>query len=196
MKQNTNCKKVFLFLIAMILSVNSILAFAVSSRYYEDNPLYLQPGESTETFFTLQNLASPNDVSLQARIIKGEEIIELTDSSEIYYVPTGEKKIVNFIVAAPIDAKKGDVFPVTILFTTMTVGEGPIALGGSVGKGFNLVIGEPSDFNEDGTLKTNITLIYTIVVLIAIATVLGVVFYLRKNKMPLKKVSKIRTNKF
>jgi len=89
-------KGFFLITMSLILLSNSILAFAVSSQYYGNNPLYLQPGESVEMFFTLQNLASTEDVRLQATVTEGEDIIELTDSSEIYDVPSGEKTKVNF----------------------------------------------------------------------------------------------------
>lgn len=187
MMQKTICKKFFLVMIAVILVSSNILAFAVSSRYYERNPLYLQPGESTETFFTLQNLASEEDVHLQARIIAGEDVIELTDSSDIYVVPAGEKKRVNFIVTVPADAKKGDTFPITIMFGTITSGEGPIALSGSIGKGFNVVIGNPEDFNEDGSLKTNFLGVTYVAIALAIGIIGMVAFYLMKKQRARKK---------
>jgi len=190
MKQKTILKEIFLVMVAIILISGNVLAFAVSSRYYEDNPLYLQPGESTETFFTLQNLAGTNDISLKAGIIVGENIVEITDNSDTYNVPLGEKAKVNLKITVPIDAKKGDMFPVTLMFTTIvTENEGPIALGGSVGKGFNVVIGEPSDFDENGNLKTNLSwIVYLIVSLIIAITIIGAVaFYLRKNRKISKK---------
>ena len=174
-------KEFFLAVLSIILVSTGILAFAVSSQYYNGNPLYLQPGESMEMFFTLQNLASEEGVRLQAAITEGENIIEVTDSSDIYNVPSGEKTKVNFIVTAPADAKKGDSFPITIMFGTITSGEGPIGLSGNIGKGFNIVIGEPSDFDENGNLKTNLSWIVYIVIAMAI-TLVGIVFYLRKKQ--------------
>ncbi|MBI2043610.1 hypothetical protein HYT25_04445 [Candidatus Pacearchaeota archaeon] len=182
MRQKTMYKEIFSVMIGVILISSNVLAFAVSSQYYGNNPLYLQPGESMETFFTLQNLASSEDVRLQARITEGADIIEMTDSSDIYDVPAGEKTRVNFIVTAPASAKKGDSFPVTIMFGTITSGEGPIALSGSIGKGFNLVIGAPSDFDENGNLKTNLSWIAYVVIALVIACAAIFIFYLRKRR--------------
>lgn len=192
MIQKTMCKKIFLIMMTMVLISSNILAFAVSSQYYggnPGNPLYLQPGGSIETFFTLQNLAGTEDIRLHARITEGQDIIELTDSSDIYDVPLGEKTRVNFIVTAPAGAKKGDTFPVTIMFGAITSGEGPIGLSGSIGKGFNVVIGDPSDFNEDGSLKTNFSWIVYVIIALAIACAAIFIFYLRKRKSfrPIKK---------
>ena len=178
-------KEIFLVMVSLILFSSSVFAFAVSSQYYEGNPMYLQPGESTEMFFTLQNLASEEDVRLQAEITDGANIIELTDASDIYDVRVGEKVKVNFMVTAPADAKKGDSFPVTIMFGTITSGEGPIGLSGNIGKGFNVVIGEPSDFDENGNLKTNISWIISLA--LAIVVIGTAVFYLRRNKKSPKK---------
>ena len=85
--------------------VPNVLAFAVSSQYYDTNPLYMQPGETVETFFTLQNLAGDRNVTIMARITYGEKIITLLDESDIYNVPLGEKKKVNFKITIPSDTK-------------------------------------------------------------------------------------------
>ncbi len=192
MRQKIMYKEILL-VIAIILFSSNILAFAVSSQYYEGNPLYLQPGERTETFFTLQNLASEEDITLQARIIAGDDIIELTDSSDIYLVPAGEKTKVNFIVTAPADAKKGDTFPVTIMFSTITgSNKGLVGLSGSIGKGFNLAIGEPSDFEAKET-QFSPKVIYGLigVVLIVIAFLI-----IRKKFSKSNSRDKKKTNKF
>jgi len=183
MKQKTTLKEIFLVMAAVILISSNVLAFAVSSRYYEGNPLYLQPGGSMETFFTLQNLAGTNDINLKAGIIVGEDIVEIIDDSDTYNVPLGEKAKVSLKITAPIDAKKGDMFPVTLMFTTIvTENESPIAFGGSVGKGFNVVIGEPSDFDENGNLKTNFSWVAYAVIALAIACAAISIFYLRKRR--------------
>ena len=177
-------KEIFLAVMAVIFISSNVLAFAVSSQYYGGNPLYLQPGESTETFFTLQNLASTEDVRLQAKITEGENIVKLTDLSEIYNVPAGEKTKVNFLVTAPANAKKGDTFPVSMEFTTAAIGGGPIALSGSVGKGFNLVIGKDSDFTGNKT-QSKFSWTYLIVALI-VALVIVIYFVFKKKKFSKK----------
>ena len=184
---------IFIIVVAIIILSSNINAFAVSSQYYEGNPLYLQPGESTETFFTLQNLASTEDVLLQARITEGNTVTELTDSSNIYSVPAGEKTKVNFIVTAPANAKKGDTFPISMEFTARTSGEGSVGLSGSIGKGFNLAVGDSSDFEVQETKFPLITLyaITAIIVILAIIT-----FVIIRKKFSKTKINKTKTNKF
>ncbi|MBI4116751.1 hypothetical protein HY449_03330 [Candidatus Pacearchaeota archaeon] len=182
-------KKVFIFLATLILFSSSVLAFAVSSQYYEGNPLYLQPGETRDVKIMLQNHAGTEDVSIKTEISEGKEIVELKDSNDIFLVPQGGKTDVYFKISAPFNAKKGDVFPVTLMFASSTVGgEDPIGLSGSIGKGFNVVIGEPSDF-EAKEAKFSPKVIYGLigVVLVVIAFLIARKKFSKKNK---------KTNKF
>ena len=152
MEQINNYMKAALLLSIFILSVQSIFAFAISSAYYPDNPLYSRAGETQDVFMTLQNLAGSEDVHIRAVITKGNEYISLTDPSDVYLVPVGQKTKVNFRVTAPASAKKGDSFPVTIDFTTIKSGEGgTLAIASSIGQRFNIVIGEEKDFAPQPT---------------------------------------------
>ena len=182
-------KRIFTFLATLILLSSSILAFAVSSQYYEGNPLYLQPGEIREVKIMLQNHAGTEDVNVKAEIIEGQNIIQLNEPNDIFLVPKGEKIDVYFKINIPQDAKKGDIFPVTIMFASTTTSTGSIGLSGSIGKGFNVVIGNPRDFDENGNLKTNLSwMVYLIIPLIIAITIIGAVaFYLRKNRKISKK---------
>ena len=185
-------KKILLFLLAVILLSGSILAFAVSSQYYENNPMYLQQGESQDIKLMLQNHAGTEDVNVKVEIKDGKGIIELKEPSDTFVIPKGDKIDINLKVSAPSNSKKGDIFPVTIMFTSLTANEGPIGLSGSIGKGFNLIVGEASDFDENGNLKINLSwLVYTMVATV-IAAVGAAVFYFVKKKSSSKK----RANKF
>lgn len=145
-QQHTMMGSVFM-LILILVSINGIFAFAISSAYYSDNPLYMKAGETQDIFLTLQNLAGSEEVSVRAEITGGTEYVQLIDASDIYLVPVGEKTKVNMRVSAPLSAKKGDSFPVNILFTTVKSGEGgTLAIASSIGQGFTIVIGEERDF--------------------------------------------------
>ena len=148
MKQLNNIiTRVFFFAVVILFASQSVFAFAISSAYYADNPLYLKAGETQDIFLTLQNLAGSEDVSVRAEITGGAEYSQLIDLSNVYLVPVGEKTKVNLRVSAPTSAKKGDSFPVNIIFTTVKGGEGgTLALASSIGQGFKVVIGEEKDF--------------------------------------------------
>ena len=181
MKINNSMKTKLIYgVLLCVFLLPTILAFAVSSQYYENNPLYMQPWETTETFFTLQNIAGTKNVTLRAEITYGKEILKLVDNNETYKVPLGEKVKVNFKISTPADAKIGDKFPITLTFTTITSSQEPIAIGSSIGKGFEVIIGQPSDFREVPKEKTKIsTIIY---ILIGIIILIVIIFLLQKRK--------------
>ena len=183
MKQRNMIYKGILTIVATIILFSfNINAFAVSSQYYGGNPMYLQPGETTNIKLMLQNQAGARDVIIKMSITEGSDVIEPVESNDVLTVPKGNKIDVNFIVTAPSSAKKGDTFPISIEFTTVTSSEGPIALGGSIGKGFNLVIGEPSDFEVRET-KFPLTALYVITaIILGIITLIIIRKKLSKNK--------------
>ena len=179
MKINNKMKTKLIYgVLLCVFLLPTILAFAVSSQYYENNPLYMQPGETTETFFTLQNIAGTKNVTLRAEITYGKEILKLVDNNETYKVPLGEKVKVNFKISTPADAKIGDKFPITLTFTTITSSQEPIAIGSSIGKGFEVIIGQPSDFVPKEKTKIS-TIIY---ILIGIIILIVIIFLLQKRK--------------
>ena len=173
-------KRIFAFLAALVLISVSVSAFAVSSQYYGDNPLYLQPGQSQEIKMMLQNNAGTEDINVKLTEIKeGKDIIEMKDSKDVFLVPKGGKTDVYFKVTAPSDAKKGDIFPVTLMFASIAAGNNPIGLSGSIGKGFNVVIGQASDFAESPKGGNNRTAIYLI---LGIALLIAAIYFLLKRK--------------
>jgi len=184
-------KTINMLIIGIIFLTPYLMAFAVSSQYYDNNPLYMKPGESVETFFTLQNVAGETNITVKAEITDGKNIVELSDVSDIYIVPKGEKTRVNFKVMAPSDSKIGDKFPLTIMFKTVTSqGENPIALSSSIGKGFEVIIGEPSRVEEVPIKKNNYLWIDLIVVLIVV-----IIFVLINRKYAKKGLAELRNFK-
>lgn len=173
---------IFLFAIILILLPN-VIAFAVSSQYYDNNPLYMQPGETVDTFFTLQNIAGTENITLKAKIEYGEDILTLLDNTDIYTVPSGGKVKVNFKITAPTDAKKDDKFPITIFFTSLrTSSGGPVAIGASVGKGFDVIIKEAEVIGAPKE-KTQIPIwAYIIIGIIILVIIIFLVLKKKGNK--------------
>jgi uncharacterized membrane protein len=161
--------------VMIILASELVASFAVSSAYWEENPLVLPAGETKDIKLILQNLASPDEINLKASIDRGSEVIGLADPSDIYLVPGGEKKDVNLRVAIPIDAKVGDIYPVRMVFTTVAPGAaGGFVFGSSIEKSFNVVVGAaPGTITPSYTLKEkSLTWILVIVIIIVAAVII------------------------
>jgi hypothetical protein len=131
-----------------ILAVSTVSALAVGSPYWknipstDDNPLYLTPGASAIVQFTLQNMVGQDDVTLRAQITKGIDMAVIADSSNNYLVPFGDNNVpVNIKVTAPITAKPGDKYNVSVSFTSVTKAKaGQFMLGSAIEKSFDVVI--------------------------------------------------------
>lgn len=189
-QQNRTTLKLPVFFLSILFVLHGVFAFAISSAYYQDNPLYMKAGETQDIFLTLQNLAGEDDVSVRAEITGGTEYVKLIDASDIYLVPVGEKTKVNLRVSAPISAKKGDSFPVNIIFTTVQSGQGgTLALASSIGQRFTFVIGEEKDFRVSPKPletpkqenKSNLFLIIMSIV-IGFVVILLIVYFLKSSK--------------
>ncbi len=116
--------KFFLFMIFIFLT-NFVFAYGPSTPYWGDNPLYLNPGESTTFNITLQNLVGDINITLRARI--GENpIARLTDGDpHDYFIPFGSDDIkVPIFVEIPYGVKIGEKYNVGVSFREVSSGEG------------------------------------------------------------------------
>ena len=73
------CSSLILFSVLMmiILFVNGVFAFAVSSAYWEDNPLKIMPGETQNIKIVLQNMAGTENITLKGKISEGADIAKI-----------------------------------------------------------------------------------------------------------------------
>ena len=79
-------------------------------------------------------MAGNENITTRPNIIKGSEIMELTDPNDIF-VPVGGSIDVKVKVNIPSDAKIGDIYPIEVEFTTVTETEsGAFGLGAGVGR--------------------------------------------------------------
>lgn len=176
-------KEVLIGLIVLIC-ISNISAFAISSEYWRENPLRLYPGESKEFSLVLQNLGSSSDLMLRAVVLTGSSVLRLTDSSNIYTVPAGQKGEANFIATVPADSKPGQVYSVQINFAEVKDSQsGEFGFGTAIGQSFDIIAIPPVSAEPTKTpLLTVILLAVGVALLVAIILILGKKFKKKKSQ--------------
>jgi len=180
----------------LILFSFDALAFAITSYYWEEKPLILNPGESqTVRAFGLQNMVGNEDLTIQVEQISGLEIAEIIDNSLAYEVPHGSKDVyINMKVTIPEDAKIGEVHNIGATFRNLASGDGGnVALTSAIGNNIFVVVGEqieteleeiPIKVEEpeiiSKTVKEGFSNVGIIVIILIILVV--ALFYLRSKK--------------
>lgn len=97
------------FLIGLLIILPLVSAFAVTTPFWDTNPLVLHPGDTTEFALKLQNMLGGKDVLLKASIEEGAEIATLIDENLEYLIPLGSKGIpVNIRIMIPEDVSPSD----------------------------------------------------------------------------------------
>jgi hypothetical protein len=135
MKINKKIYLTLMFLLAGILMLGNVLAFAVSSMYWEENPIIINPGESKQAFIVLQNMAGTETINANVGISKGSEIATLDNPGMIYEIPVGQKVQVDFTITVPLDSQVGGDYDVVFDVSTITSQEeGPMTFGSGAQK--------------------------------------------------------------
>ena len=123
--------------------IGNVLAFAVSSMYWQDNPLTINPGETQKAFIVLQNMAGTETVNANVGILQGSEIATLDNPGMIYEIPLGQKVEVNFTVNVPVDSEIGGNYNIIFDVSTVTNSEeGPMTFGSGAQKLIPVLITE------------------------------------------------------
>ena len=201
-KMKINKKTSSLFILGVILfsSINLISAFAISAPFMENKEIYIQPGQTVNLQFNIQNGGgATSDITVQVGITEGSEIIEITDANDIYAIPAGLDANSNVRITIPADDSIGKNYSVKLSFNII-VGDvgGAFAFGSSIGQRFTVIVGEkpgsiPAEITED---KEEISLqpsdldlgntTRIIIAIVLIIIVIGIIYYLR-NKDKRKK---------
>jgi len=115
----------FLALLVFLLMLSPmVMAFGVTSPYWDTKPLGLHPGETKDFSLILQNMVGDKDVTLKAFVSKGTEIATLVDPSLVYHVPFGVNDVqVNVRVAVPLEASFGEIDRIGISFVQVAAEE-------------------------------------------------------------------------
>lgn len=198
MNKNNLIKKFVMILILGVLFSGIISAFGVGTPYmkeingvrtfevYENN---------AENFEVVLQSGTENPMNVKVSILEGSEVIELLEDNDIFLVNPNEKVSVKFRILAPKGAVIGDSFSVRLGFASSDVGEGALAFGTAIEKGFDVLLVEMpvyagSEETEEETAGQVAIIIFLalIILLILIIIVLKVKRSKRekamKNKQP------------
>lgn len=181
MKKNilTTMKREIVILGILLLCVNFISAFGVSSLYYPGNPLKLMPGEARNITLVLQSSES-SDTTLKATVAEGSDILKIMDSSDTYIVPVQGRQTVNLQVTLPKNAKAGTVYPVKVSLSQIVKNGGMIGFATAIDQHFDVVVTKnPNIFDN---LMQNNTWIYLIGGLLVVGLACFVVARKKKSK--------------
>ena len=111
-------KNIITICILTILLATHVSAFGVSSSYYEEKPLILNPGQTKEIILTLQNEKTSSPVTIQAELSSDIAIIT---GKTTFDLKTGETDVpINIRVKIPEEAKIGDTYNFGVAFSKIT----------------------------------------------------------------------------
>jgi len=114
-------KKIWLsagILLMGILVMGNVLAFAVSSMYWEEYPLTLNPGETKQAVIVLQNMAGTEPISARVGIMQGSNIASLDEPDKVYEIAVGQRIDVPFTVTISADSTIGGTSNIIFDITT------------------------------------------------------------------------------
>lgn len=170
--------------ILSILSFN-VYAFGVSSPYWDENPLIMNPGETKEVTMILQNMVGDKDITMMANLNSGHDIATLMDQSTSYNVPLGVSNVpVKLSITIPQDARSGQEWQVGISFKTVAENTGGVSIGGAVDKGFKVIVAEPPKVSAEvsKTKQSPVTLTGFIILVAILIVLILIIKYFYKSK--------------
>ncbi len=180
--------KVSLLGIIVLMFIQSVIAFGVTTHYWEGKELVIAPGDSVETDFVLQNMVGDKDITLQATIVEGAEIAEIIDDSNTYEVPLGSKNVKSHLkISIPKDAPEDSTYNVVVSYKQLAEEGGQmVQMTGAAASSIPILVKEGS--KESPIQAGNVT---SSLVVLAILIVLMVGYiYWRKRYLNEKKSSK------
>lgn len=179
-------------LLALVIFVSGYAsAFAVSSAYWSDNPLILNPGESRDIKIILQNVGGSEDLNVKRAISTGINVLEPLDSSDVFTIPAGGRTEVNFKAQVPADAQIEDVFHVDITFTTIASEEpGTFGFGSSISQKFDIIAGPLPMAQPEIAPSLNKIIILLIAAVIVLVIIIWFIRKRARNKISDKIISR------
>lgn len=183
MEYNISKSKIVTSLFALVLLSSLVSAVGVTAFYWDgDNsrPLYLQPGESKDIYFELQNMVGTDDAAFKVNVIQGSEFVKILDSKEIYEVPAQTKDVkVNVRVTMPNSAAIGEKHKIGFSFTAVNPSASGFSLGSAFDKYFDIVVPSEKPVVEMKEKPSqNMTYLYILIGII----VLGIIIWFVRKK--------------
>jgi len=175
-----------MFLVVMLFFVSLASAFGIAVSYWEpDNVLRLEPGDSTEISFRLQNAGvDALDITLMAELVEGGEIATITDKSTEYFIPAGSEGVrTNILVSIPIDAPLGTEYKIAIGYTQIAEDEGQmVQVAARIVQNIPVIVGEESVVVEEPQLAPSPRVSLIVWIILGILVALAILYFLLKRK--------------
>ena len=161
----------------VVLSINFISAFGVSSPYWGGHPLEISQGDTKVVVLTLQNMVGDEDVTVEATLESGSEIASVKEGR--YTIPAKTKDTeVPVTISIPEGVPLNETYSVKVSFQTVDSGKGgAVALSTAVGTSFDVIVANVPKSNQ-GNNKLIIILL-----VLGVLVVLGIIIYLLRNKI-------------
>jgi len=162
-------KSLYFGILALMLMLPAAAAFGVSTPYWKENPLIMQPGETKEVSLNLQNMVGNEDLNVRVDLLAGQEIAKITDVSMIYPVRMGTADTyVHMTISVPKNATIGTKYTLTTSFATVASGQSSgVKIGTGMEKSFDVIVGEIKE-NPSPVSNTAIAAIVAIIIIMAI----------------------------
>ena len=187
-----NKESILLGILIVVLLSNFVSAYGVTSSYWRGNSgdasnlLVMDPGETKDVTFRLQNMVGDEDIILRAEMVSGFEIARITDDNLDYLVPLGRKDVeVHIHIEIPENETIGNEYEIGVVFTQVPIDEGAmLQVGGAITKSIPVVVGDIVAHEAAALRKKKI--IWTIVIIwvvIIIGLIVWLLFRRRKKKM-------------
>lgn len=181
-----------MILVMAVLSATTVLAFGVSSPYWEGNPLTICPGETKTALLGYQNLGEGvADVTIKAEITRGNEIASLKEQDYVVAANTRDTQV-DIDVSIPESAPIGAEYKITLTSRTVTPGtEGGVGLGVGIDTTFDVLVVEKPAVQEEilaeETPETGLAVIFVLLAVIIVSVILLIVIHAKKSKKITKK---------
>lgn len=170
--------KNILTLIFGILIISNVTAFAVSSQYWDDNPIIMEKGETKQIKIYLQNMAGKETITATGSILEGADIARFISDPK-YTIAAGTKSEIIIEIKIPRNIPIINDY-IKLAFET-TSGEGAFALKNSVERTIPISIEEKP---KDITLKNTL---WYVIIIATIVIIILIILLLKKKKKKKRK---------
>jgi LPXTG-motif cell wall-anchored protein len=162
--------------IILLLTINLIASFGLSSYYTSERPLVMAKGEKKVIDFVLQNNLGEEDILVKADIKKGKEFIKLKEDEIIVGAGTTGTK---FFVEVKMPRNATGPIPIEIILKTSPYNAGaPVTLGVGAMIAFNAI---PSDEVVEPSIFEN-KFLYIIGIPISLLILILLILLIRRKK--------------
>jgi len=160
-------------ILMLIILTPIVVAFGVSTPYYEGNPLIMSPGETRIVILTLQNMLGGENYTAVAEIIEGGEFAKLPEAEKTYRIPHGYDNVTIAVeITVPQKSRVGEkTIKVRVLVQPEDKSEGQLTFTQGVGAEIPVVI------------KAEKSLLKNLILIIGSITMLLIIYFLIRKSL-------------